>query len=198
LRFGGNCYGHFTETWKYWQRDYPGVHSIDIIDRNPFKDKQKPKGPAEENPHRNCCYDFSNKVWIGPDGDLCECSLCDPESVPDIENDILEIYSEEEPTEPEDIQEIPFEVETRKYNSMEPEVNTTDLERDSSELNFMHKRVLSVVESLKSHNKPLTVDNINGYLRIPVTVLLSILDQLTIIGYLERGDNPNDYLGVRD
>jgi len=124
--------------------------------------------------------------------------LCDPESVPDIENDILEIYSEEEPTEPEDIQEIPFEVETRKYNSMEPEVNTTDLERDSSELNFMHKRVLSVVESLKSHNKPLTVDNINGYLRIPVTVLLSILDQLTIIGYLERGDNPNDYLGVRD
>jgi len=171
---------YFVTTYTGCPTGKPELSAVKIIDNNPFPMEEKKPPELVFDSHRGYVLDSNHNEWIDPDGNPCECKECKPEA------EIIEV-------EPEEIPEEPFTVETIRYNPTEPEEFTTEPEPDQSELNFMHKKVLGVVDNQTIQNKPVSVDSINGYLRIPVTLLLKLLEELTKRGYLSRDMNPNIY-----
>ena len=162
--------------------------AIKIIDNNPFPQEVGPPDPGGGS-HEGMCFDHSHNVWMDG-GSPCQCSECAPEQ-----------YSSkpegQEPTDPTDQEcEHLLTVETIKFVPDEPEGNNSGypkgIPNGSGSLNFMHRQVLAVVASVERDNKPVTVDNIQAYLRQPVPAVLRLLSDLEREGKLIR-DDPNTY-----
>ncbi len=67
---GRDYFRYSIETWEFFQRDYPDIRSVEIIDNNPFKDKGPPLPVTSEDTHHNYAYDHNSKKWIDENGEV--------------------------------------------------------------------------------------------------------------------------------